>query len=49
MKYACLELNIELKNDKVAIVKIPFESKDDAFEYLATHYDASFHKSCWIE
>lgn len=46
--YACLELKLEFENIK-NVIKIPFDNDKEAFEYLVTHFDSSFHSDAWIE
>lgn len=46
--YACFELKLKLK-DSVAQVKIPFETKEEAIEYIYNHWSGAFHSKCWIE
>ena len=46
--YACMELRLKLK-DSVAQVKIPFNTRDDAYTYLEKNYDREFYSKFWIE
>lgn len=46
--YACFELRMQLKN-AVALVKIPFDFKYQAIEYINSHADAKFHSRVWLE
>lgn len=46
--YACFELRVELK-DAVTQVKIPFETEEEAIEYIYSHADGQFHTKIWLE
>ena len=49
MYYACLELK-EIKDCKAdAIIKIPFEKREQARTYIIEHFDPKFHSKCWTE
>ena len=48
MYYACLELKEKTKNHDW-IVRIPFESREKARDYIETHFDREYHSKCWTE
>ena len=45
--YACLQLIGT--NSWTAVVRIPFETREEARDYIHTHFDADFHSKCWTE
>jgi len=41
--YACLE-----RKDGI-VLKMPFEKREDARNYIANNYNELLHKACWTE
>ena len=48
MYYACLELKKKTK-DHNWIIRIPFQKREDARDYIEKNFDREFHSKCWTE
>ena len=49
MFYACFRYKDKKEDGSQVIIKIPFEIRDKAKEYISIHMDLDKYDQCWTE